>query len=543
MTDPAVGEIVDGRYQIEQLIGRGGMGSVWRARHVFTNVRVALKLLQQEFDAVAFERFLAEARAASTIGHPAIVVVSDANRMANNQLYLAMELLSGKPLRAAMTAGAVGQSDQIQRIGLEILDALAAAHSHGIVHRDLKPENIFLVAPTDSVKLLDFGIAKVLHGHTNQTQQNGVLGTIEYMAPEQIENAASVDGRADLWAVAIILYEMIAGVRPFGGTTPYQKYLALVNEEPVAITDLVPVPREVADFFARGLSKDRERRFLRAADMASALRSLPLAGGARASSAPGPTLGTGEGWRKPPSIPPPGEGGEHVAPPSRGLPQSIPPPDLQQHPTDGARHRHLATAPTALAPSAPPKQRRTGLLLGIGGVIVVGAIAVGILAGTRKTSTPTDAGVPADGQVIVHTPGPPVDASTVDPGRCKQLCTKLAGCKLASETCVSDCDRKLILAECVERAKGCDDLAGCVWKWTCGLVPNGDASCFNAIECHKRCAPTDNQCICRCNTLMKPSSATKMAQLFLCRTDAGEDMQKFTNNCYKQFVEPCFSDN
>src|SRR5688572_9749852 len=102
---PAVGELIDGRYQIEALIGRGGMGSVWRARHVFTNVRVALKLLEDEYDAISFERFLAEARAASTIGHPAIVVVSDANRMANNQLYLAKELLVGKPLRVAMASG------------------------------------------------------------------------------------------------------------------------------------------------------------------------------------------------------------------------------------------------------------------------------------------------------------------------------------------------------------------------------------------------------------------------------------------------------
>src|SRR5262249_14752698 len=161
-------------------------------------------VMSDTLDRDAGRRFLAEAQAAATIGHPAIVAVSDANRTPEGLLYLVMELLAGKPLRLA-AHGTSLPGDQIRRIGLEILDALGSAHARGVVHRDLKPENIFLVAGTGAVKVLDFGIAKILgsgftsHGH--------MLGTIEYMAPEQLHDAGQVDGRADLWAVGVILYE------------------------------------------------------------------------------------------------------------------------------------------------------------------------------------------------------------------------------------------------------------------------------------------------------------------------------------------------
>jgi serine/threonine-protein kinase len=141
MIEPAVGQIVDGRYQLDELIGRGGMGMVFRARHVFTHQQVAIKLITAgDLDADTMSRFLAEARVATTIGHPAIVEVSDANRTPDGQLYLVMELLVGKPLRLAM-ARPLG-ADDIKRIALELLDAIAAAHARGVVHRDLKPENI-----------------------------------------------------------------------------------------------------------------------------------------------------------------------------------------------------------------------------------------------------------------------------------------------------------------------------------------------------------------------------------------------------------------
>ncbi len=138
MSEPVVGAIIDGRYQLEELIGKGGMGLVFRARHVFTHQQVALKLITTDgLDPDTMSRFLDEARVAATIGHPAIVETSDANRTAEGQLYIVMELLVGQPLRSAMVKGLTAAD--IKRIALELLDAIDAAHARGVVHRDLKP--------------------------------------------------------------------------------------------------------------------------------------------------------------------------------------------------------------------------------------------------------------------------------------------------------------------------------------------------------------------------------------------------------------------
>ncbi|HEY1546238.1 MAG TPA: serine/threonine-protein kinase, partial [Kofleriaceae bacterium] len=202
--DPWVGRVIDGRYAIEAVLGRGGMGVVLRARHKFTGSLVAVKMLHADLtrDPQIEARFLAEARASNAIDHPAIVKVLDAGRTRESELYLVMELLVGQPMRSAVSRRLGPPA--IKRITLELLDPLGAAHARGFVHRDLKPENVFLADPDGAVKLLDFGIAKVLDPSktaTIGTQAGVVLGTVAYMAPEQLHDAASVDARADLWAL------------------------------------------------------------------------------------------------------------------------------------------------------------------------------------------------------------------------------------------------------------------------------------------------------------------------------------------------------
>jgi serine/threonine protein kinase len=175
------GRVIDGRYVVEAEIGAGGMGVVLRARHQFTGAFHAVKMLRPDYalDAETRQRFLAEARAPNAIGHRGIVQITDANTTPEGELYLVMELLDGLPLRAALQHRTFSP-DQIRRIVAELCDALAAAHARGFVHRDLKPENVFLCAPNDAVKILDFGIAKVLQAgvSTARTAAGVMMGTL-----------------------------------------------------------------------------------------------------------------------------------------------------------------------------------------------------------------------------------------------------------------------------------------------------------------------------------------------------------------------------
>ncbi|HEY0254927.1 MAG TPA: serine/threonine-protein kinase, partial [Kofleriaceae bacterium] len=272
-----LGRVIDGRYAVEEVLGQGGMGVVLRARHEFTGAAVALKLLHPELhlDAALEARFLAEARASNQIGHPAIVQVLDAGRTPDGVLYLAMELLVGEPLRAAVhrNLGAM----EIKRIGAVLLDALGAAHARGFVHRDLKPENVFLTAD-GAVKLLDFGIAKNVKSATvGRTEAGVLLGTLAYMAPEQLRDASTVDPRADLWAIGVMLYELVSGRLPMEAATLEDLFVRLATEEPDPITRWIPtIAPEVAQFFARALARDPGARFQTAQEMAAALAPLPL---------------------------------------------------------------------------------------------------------------------------------------------------------------------------------------------------------------------------------------------------------------------------
>ncbi len=546
MAELTVGQVIDGRYELEAVIGKGGMGVVFRAKHVITHGKVALKVLTDTVDAELQQRFLAEARAASTIGHPAIVAVTDASRLPDGQLYLVMELLAGKALRNVMQGGLPG--DQIRRIGLELLDALGAAHQRGIVHRDLKPENIFVLGGTGALKILDFGIAKVL-GATSATASGFVLGTIEYMAPEQLIDAASVDGRADLWAIGIILYELIAGVRPFGGTTREAKYNALATEEPMPIDDVVPVSADVAEFFKYALARDRAQRFQNAAQMADALRRLamvPQTSTHAVQSGVGATLGTGAAaWGASPNPRMTMGTGQAWSPP-RPPPGSLPPPDVPGAPQP---HASLALAPTVPAPVAQTASGNKVALVVVG-VVAAFAITFGIVMAMRgskpeekiaaqdaRVATRADAAskpdaviVPVDAAVVIATPP---DAGTLKqlavPRSCAEHCQALAGCGLRTQTCMTMCGKDAIKL-CLDLATTCEERAGCYWSQQCDgrVLRTGTDSCAQANECYvnwDRAGRGPDICT-MCIERFSPATALRRAVLEVCKDNANYELRK-----------------
>ncbi len=218
-----VGTTIAGRYRIDRLLGSGGMGAVYRAEHVHMRKTVALKVLHREMTLVpeVVARFEREAIAASRVDHPNVVAATDFGKLEAGGFYLVLEFVEGRSLRALLDAEGALAPDRAARIAVQIASALAEAHAQGIVHRDLKPDNVMLVERPENpehVKVLDFGIAKVaasdLAGQPALTRFGSVFGTPEYMSPEQAMGTA-VDHRADLYALGILLHEMLAGETPF----------------------------------------------------------------------------------------------------------------------------------------------------------------------------------------------------------------------------------------------------------------------------------------------------------------------------------------
>jgi serine/threonine-protein kinase len=277
-----VGEVLAGKYQLERLLGSGGMGAVYEALHAFTQRRVAVKLMHPNIarSKVASERFLREARAPGSIGHTGIVEVLDGGHTEDGSLYLVMEVLHGETLAAALRARRM-HLQEIAAIVLELLDILEAAHEAGFVHRDIKPDNVFLQDSGDreiEVKLLDFGVAGVIQqnaaersGDPKLTRQGAVLGTPLYMSPEQALGRA-VDPRADLWSVGALLYQALAGAPPYDGNSFHELVVSISTRDHVPIGALRPdLPPRVHAVIERALRKDPQKRWSSAQEMASAL--------------------------------------------------------------------------------------------------------------------------------------------------------------------------------------------------------------------------------------------------------------------------------
>jgi Tol biopolymer transport system component len=283
-----------GFYQVEALIGTGGMGRVYRARDTRLPRHVALKVLPEEYgsDMERVRRFKREAQAASALNHPNILTVYDIGD-SEGKLYLATEYIEGQTLRQRLAEGHLTVKEALD-LGIQIAGALAVAHRAGIVHRDIKPENV-MIRPDGLAKVLDFGLARVTERETGtaetsttaMTRPGIIMGTAGYMSPEQVQGA-KLDGRSDIFNFGAVLYEMLTGRRAFQRDSTTQTLAAIMDEEPKAIGELIPdSPPDLDRIVRRCLCKDREHRFQHMDDVRVELAEVTeeLKSGARKAAA------------------------------------------------------------------------------------------------------------------------------------------------------------------------------------------------------------------------------------------------------------------
>ncbi|HEY3668777.1 MAG TPA: serine/threonine-protein kinase, partial [Polyangiaceae bacterium] len=275
----APGTVLAGKFRVVSLLGEGGMGAVYEIEHELTKHRRALKLLHKAMadQPSVVERFLREASAAGRVGNPHIVETFDAGVLDTGEPYLVMEILRGEPLAARIAHGKMPILDVVDLVG-QAVAGVQAAHAAGIVHRDLKPDNLFITEGPDGrpfVKLLDFGISKFDPSKTNGlqlTQEGAALGTPYYMPPEQIRGEGSLDARADVYALGVILYECLAGVRPFEAETLAHLAILIHTGAPVPIAQHRPdLPPGFATLVQAAMATDRGQRTQTAAELRSAL--------------------------------------------------------------------------------------------------------------------------------------------------------------------------------------------------------------------------------------------------------------------------------
>ncbi|MBX3273995.1 MAG: serine/threonine protein kinase [Sandaracinaceae bacterium] len=287
--DPKIGMVLQDRYRIVRKLGDGGMGSVYEGEHVLIKRRVAIKVLHPQFaqNPEITARFQREAEAATSIGHPNIVEVTDMGSFPDGSAYMVLEFLDGRDWAKDIKDEGPQPLGKVVHILSQVCDALTAAHAKGIVHRDLKPENIFLIARHGDpcfAKVVDFGISKIVDSQESDrslTQTGTALGTPYYMAPEQCQGKKDVDLRADVYALGVILFQALTAQYPFDDESYPMLVLKICTEPPPSIAAFrADVPPQLQDVLHRMLAKNRDHRFSSCAEVKAAL--APYAGYAAA---------------------------------------------------------------------------------------------------------------------------------------------------------------------------------------------------------------------------------------------------------------------
>jgi eukaryotic-like serine/threonine-protein kinase len=283
--DSLIGTTLAGKYRIDARLNEGGMGTVYRGTHVLMDKTVAIKVLRPSLaaDEKIVARFSREARAASRISHPNALSVTDFGEDDSGHVFLVMEFLSGKTLKQVIRDEGPLSLARVVDITRQIGDALHAAHSQGVVHRDLKSDNIMLLDTMtgDHAKVLDFGIAKINEPDgvvdTNLTAPNLVIGTPQYMSPEQCSQNSEIDARSDIYSLGVILYEMLVGHVPFSGDSPTMVMMKHLQEPvPSVLEERSDVPASVARVVARAMAKVPRNRYQNVAEL---VEDLTIASG------------------------------------------------------------------------------------------------------------------------------------------------------------------------------------------------------------------------------------------------------------------------
>ncbi|MBI4954638.1 MAG: protein kinase [Myxococcales bacterium] len=409
-TELQPGTVLREKYRVERVLGKGGMGVVLEARHVELDRRVAIKVLHAELRAHAelVERFLREGRAASKIEGEHVARVLDVDRLPDGTPFIVMEYLEGHDLSSVRRARQPLPVAEAVSYVLQACEAIAQAHRAGIIHRDLKPANLFLTElhdGTSKIKVLDFGISKTLGpldgSEPSMTRTTLVMGSVEYMSPEQMLSTRDVDLRTDIWALGAVLFELVTAQVPFPGETMTQVCALVMSRPAPSPRTLRPdLPERLEQVILRCLDKVRERRFASIAELASALEAcLP---GPAASLLPVTSWEPDGAWRQESGSPPPPhrtaappDGAALPRPPAApDRPVSAPapltaavasPPGIRPFETDAAVWRERA--------SLPPRRRMAPLLLGaLGLAALVGLGAVGLVALAEREPTAASSG-------------------------------------------------------------------------------------------------------------------------------------------------------
>ncbi|MEB2312376.1 MAG: serine/threonine-protein kinase [Sorangiineae bacterium] len=395
------GDVLAGKYRVDKVLGVGGMGVVVAAHHLQLDEKVALKFLLPEMlsNAEAVARFEREARAAVKIKSEHVARVSDVGKLENGAPYMVMEYLDGGDLAAWVQQRGALPVEQAVELVLQACEALAEAHALGIVHRDLKPANLFCIRRADgllSIKVLDFGISKVtaLGGSgpdMSMTKTQALMGSPLYMSPEQMQSAKNADMRADLWALGVILYELLTGQVPFNGEVLPELVLKVVSAPPAPMRSLRPdLPDGLEAVVLRCLEKDRERRFANVAELAVALAEF------------GPRRARGSVERASRVLQAAGLSASALAlPPSSEA---------------GAAVGRAAGTVGSWAQTAPGGGRGKVFAGAIGAAVIAGALAVVVLVLLRRSpDTSVNAAAGASAAGLVGSADAPVVPATVTP--------------------------------------------------------------------------------------------------------------------------------
>lgn len=410
------GEVLLGKYRLERLLGRGGMGEVYLAHHLSVEKKFAIKFLLPEFVSHpdVYERFQREAQAAGRIDHPSIVSVFDlgeTDTAGTRCPFIVMEYLEGEALDARIARGPMSLAEALT-VARALLSALDAAHTKGIVHRDIKPQNVFLAQKGRRVetKLLDFGIAKFMVEEVKSLTETGTtIGSSLYMAPEQVKAERDLDGRVDVWAVGAVLYEMLSREPAFMAPSVSAVIAKIVAAEPRRLQSTTEeLPAWVNEVVFRALEKERNKRFSSAQEMLEAIV-------AHSGSSEGMLVAAQEISRSPDSRESVPSGGGRQTPPvsdefsatERASSRSLPPTEK----TNGAAGRKGVVALAMLGVlglgalmwtrrSSDPERRAINLQTSLAAVSTHSVIASSITAPTSPPVRPGESGTQTTVEVI-----------------------------------------------------------------------------------------------------------------------------------------------